>query len=116
MGMTGPPGSNQSPRSWPTSRSERPTSTERSPSSEGISDFGALQEALGRHGGSREIAFIVFDILHLDGRDLRPLPLVERKTILERVVARLPVRSAVQFSSDVTGRGSKFFKLACKRH
>jgi bifunctional non-homologous end joining protein LigD len=54
---------------------------------DGISNFGALQEALGRRGGSREMAFIVFDILHLDGRDLRPLPLVERKTILEKVLA-----------------------------
>jgi bifunctional non-homologous end joining protein LigD len=69
-----------------------------------------------RHGGSRELAFIAFDILHLDGRDLRPLPLVERKTILEKVLAQLPVRSPVQFSSDVTGQGAKFFKLACKRH
>ena len=83
---------------------------------EGISDFGALQEALGRHGGSKELAFIVFDILHLDGRDLRPLPLIERKTILEKVLAQLPVRSPVQFSPDVTGRGAKFFALACKRH
>jgi bifunctional non-homologous end joining protein LigD len=83
---------------------------------EGISDFGALQEALGRHGGSRQLAFIVFDILHLDGRDLRPLPLVERKTILEKVLAKLPVRSPVQFSSDVTGQGAKFFALACERH
>jgi bifunctional non-homologous end joining protein LigD len=82
----------------------------------GISDFGALQQALGRHGGSREMAFVVFDILHLDGRDLRPLPLVERKTILEKVVVNLPVRSPVQFSSDVTGQGPKFFKLACRRH
>jgi bifunctional non-homologous end joining protein LigD len=31
---------------------------------EGISDFGALQEALGHHGGSREMAFIVFDMVH----------------------------------------------------
>jgi bifunctional non-homologous end joining protein LigD len=83
---------------------------------EGISDFGALQEALGRHGGSREMAYIAFDLLHLNGRDLRPLPLVERKTILEKVLANLPVRSPVQFSSDVTGRGAKFFALACKRH
>jgi bifunctional non-homologous end joining protein LigD len=83
---------------------------------EGISDFGALQEALGRHGGSREMAYIAFDLLHLDGRDLRPLPLIERKIILEKVLARLPVRSPVQFSSDVTGQGSKFFKLVCKRH
>ena len=51
------------------------------------------------------MAFVVFDILHLDGRDLRPLSLVERKTILEKVLAQLPVRSPVQFSSDVTGQG-----------
>jgi len=29
---------------------------------EGVSDFGGLQEALGRHGGSRKMAFIVFDL------------------------------------------------------
>jgi bifunctional non-homologous end joining protein LigD len=83
---------------------------------EGVSDFGALQEALGRHGGSREMAFIAFDIPHLDGRDLRPLPLIERKVILETVLAKLPVRRPVQFSADVTGQGAKFFALACKRH
>jgi bifunctional non-homologous end joining protein LigD len=83
---------------------------------EGVSDFEALQGALGRHGGSREMAFVVFDILHLDSRDLRPLPLIERKTILEKVLANLLVRSPVQFSADVTGRGAKFFALACKRH
>jgi bifunctional non-homologous end joining protein LigD len=82
---------------------------------EGVSDFGALQEALGRDGGSREMAYIAFDLLHLNGRDLRPLPLIERKTILEKVLAKLPVRSPVQFSADVTGQGAKFFALACKR-
>ena len=61
------------------------------------------------------MAYIAFDLLHLNGRDLRPLPLAERKTILEKVLANLPVRSPVQFSSDVTGQGSKFFKLACRR-
>jgi len=62
------------------------------------------------------MAFVVFDILHLDGRDLRPLPLLERKTILEKVLAQLPVRSPVQFSSGVTGQGARSFRLACKRH
>jgi len=83
---------------------------------DGISDFGALQGALGRHGGSSELAYVLFDILHLDGHDLRPLPLIERKTILEKVLAKLPVRSPVQFSADVTGQGPEFFKLACDRH
>ena len=83
---------------------------------EGVSDFGALQEALGRHGGSREMAFIIFDILHLDGRDLRLVPLIERKAILAKLLAKVPVRSPLQFSADVTGQGPEFFKLACRRH
>jgi bifunctional non-homologous end joining protein LigD len=62
------------------------------------------------------MVYVLFDILHLDSRDLCPLPLIERKTILEKVLAKLPVRSPVQFSSDVTGRGPEVFRLACKRH
>ena len=72
---------------------------------DGISDFGALQEALGRHGGSREMAFIVFDILHLDGQDLRPLPLIERKAVLAKLLAVLPVPSPVQFPRTSRARG-----------
>jgi ATP-dependent DNA ligase len=67
-------------------------------------------------GGSREMAYVLFYLLYLDGRDLPPLPLVERKAILEKLLAKLPIRSPVQSSSDVTGQGAKFFKLACKRH
>jgi bifunctional non-homologous end joining protein LigD len=83
---------------------------------EGVSDFGALQEALGKHGGSRGMACIVFDILHLDGRDLRSLPLVERKATLEKLLAKQPARSPVQYSSHIVGQGAEFFALACKRH
>jgi bifunctional non-homologous end joining protein LigD len=83
---------------------------------EAISDFGALQEALGRHGGSAELVYVAFDILHLDGRDLRALPLVERKAILEKLLAKLPKGSTVQFSQHVTGQGPEFFKVACQRH
>ena len=82
---------------------------------EGVSDFGALQEALGRHGGSREMAFIAFDLLYLDGRDPRPLPRIERKATLEKLLAKLPAKSPVQFSGHVTGQGPEFFALACKR-
>src|SRR5499427_10600751 len=83
---------------------------------EGVSDFGALQETLGRRGRSRELAFIAFDLLHLDGRDLRRLPLIERKAILAKLLAKLPARSPIQFSDHVTGQGPAFFALACKRH
>src|SRR5215469_8002918 len=76
---------------------------------DGVSDFGTLQEALGRHGGSREMAFIAFDLLYLDGRDLRPLPLIERKAALEKLLAKLPAKSLVQFSGHVTAQGPEFF-------
>ena len=62
------------------------------------------------------MAFSVFDILHLDGRDLRPLPLIERKAMLAKLLAKLPARSPIQFSDHVTGQGAALFALACKRH
>jgi len=82
---------------------------------EGVSDFGALQETLGRRGRSHELAFIAFDLLHLDGRDLRRLPLIERKAMLEKLLAKLPARSPIQFAGHVTGQGPAFFALACER-
>jgi bifunctional non-homologous end joining protein LigD len=53
--------------------------------------------------------------LYLDGRDLRPLPLIERKAMLEKLLAELPKKSPVQFSGHVTAQGPEFFALACKR-
>ncbi len=44
----------------------------------GVSDFGALQDALSRQDTSRLIYF-AFDLLHLDGADLTAMPLIERK-------------------------------------
>ena len=56
---------------------------------QGISNFEALQTALGRiRKGS--LTFIVFDILEKDGKDLRKLPLIERKAILEKLLAKEP--------------------------
>jgi bifunctional non-homologous end joining protein LigD len=42
-------------------------------------------------GGERGVAYHVFDILWLDGRDLTPLPLVERRAILERLPLEPPL-------------------------
>jgi ATP-dependent DNA ligase len=83
---------------------------------EGISDFGALQEALGGHGGSADLTYIAFDLLHLDGRDLRAMPLIERKGILEKLLAKLPNGSPVHFSHDIAGQGPEFFKAPRQRH
>jgi bifunctional non-homologous end joining protein LigD len=47
----------------------------------GRADFAALQDSL-----SNAVLF-AFDVLFLDGRDLRPLPLRERRAVLEKLLA-----------------------------
>jgi bifunctional non-homologous end joining protein LigD len=53
---------------------------------DGISDFNALHSR--KH--DEEVQLYAFDILALDGEDLRPLPLSLRKTNLARLLARRP--------------------------
>jgi bifunctional non-homologous end joining protein LigD len=52
----------------------------------GASDFSALQADLSE-GSSDRFVFYVFDLLYLDGYDLRDLPLSQRKQVLAQVVA-----------------------------
>ena len=53
---------------------------------DGISDFDALHS--GRHND--EVQLFAFDVLAMDGDDLRKLPLSMRKANLERLLARRP--------------------------
>jgi len=59
---------------------------------DGTSDFAGLQAAMGS-GREHDLAVraFVFDLLHLDGQDLRPLPLTERRRQLERLLERAKV-------------------------
>jgi ATP-dependent DNA ligase len=60
---------------------------------------------------ARAPAHVTFDILWLDGADLRSLPLSERRKRLEATLpAQSPVISEVLC---VTGRGREFFELMC---
>ena len=56
---------------------------------DGVTSFAALQDALSR-GQAEWLTYHVFDLLHLDGRDLAALPLIERKTLLAPLLAGLP--------------------------
>jgi DNA ligase D-like protein (predicted ligase) len=56
--------------------------------------------------------YVVFDILHLDGKDLIDLPLIERKKILEKVVKE---SERILLSNYVIGNGKKFFTEVRKR-
>ncbi len=58
------------------------------------------------------VTYIVFDVLHVDGKDLVDKPLIERKKILERVVSE---SSRVLISRYVIGNGKNFFQKVRKK-
>ena len=58
------------------------------PGKQGVPDFQALRRALGKRGGG--LIYVAFDLLYLDGFDLRDAPLTERKRRLERLLAAAP--------------------------
>nr|WP_245520366.1 MULTISPECIES: hypothetical protein [unclassified Mesorhizobium] len=58
------------------------------------------------------LAFVSFDLLHLDGEDLRSRPLVERKVLLGNLVK--PADGITQYSQHVEGGGAEFFAAVDK--
>src|SRR2546421_1143893 len=56
--------------------------------------------------------FFLFDLLFLDGADLRSLPLIERKDRLKALLADAP--SCLQYTDHQIGRGPAFHRLACE--
>jgi bifunctional non-homologous end joining protein LigD len=58
------------------------------------------------------VFYYLFDILELDGEDLRPQPLLERKRALRRAV---DFRGHVRFSTHRNGTGIKAYREACRR-
>jgi len=83
------------------------------PASEGHPDFRALQAAIGDRTRHHQLAVFAFDLLHHDGNDLRPLPLIERRLKLTELVARssVPCLHLVQGFDN----GAKLLKAA-ERH
>jgi bifunctional non-homologous end joining protein LigD len=81
----------------------------------GVSKFQTLQNSLSE-GADAALSYYVFDLLHLDGRDLSRLPLVERKAELRRLLERYAgeLGSKVRISDHVVGNGPEFFQRACK--
>jgi bifunctional non-homologous end joining protein LigD len=75
---------------------------------DGTSNFELLQNW--NVHSKEHLAFMVFDILWLDGIDLSGQPLTERKEVLKTI---LPSSSnIIRFSSSIDGNGTGFFELA----
>ncbi len=77
---------------------------------DGRTSFQALQRSL-EEGGAR-IVYFAFDLLLLDGNDLRATPLVERKDALKELLRGSP--GMLRYSDHVEGSGAEFFRHACR--
>jgi DNA ligase D-like protein (predicted ligase) len=77
---------------------------------DGLPNFAETQAATdGARGVS--LVFYAFDLLHLDGRDTAALPLIERKALLEPIVAGIP---GLQFNGHEVGDGELVRRHACQ--
>ncbi|HEY2735165.1 MAG TPA: non-homologous end-joining DNA ligase [Polyangiales bacterium] len=78
---------------------------------DGRSDFQLLQNSL-NDGAESQTVYFAFDLLFLDGRDLRELPLLERKQNLSELLAASK-RGMVRYSEHFVGHGGEIFRKAC---
>ena len=87
---------------------------------DGIPNFHLLQQRMNlqraadiqRAQAEVPVGMQVFDLLYLDGRDLRKLPLVQRKALLRRVVQP---KGFLLYSDHVEGEGKAFYDAAVAR-
>ena len=79
----------------------------------GVSSFSLLQQDLkaGRHD---RMIYYVFDLMHRDGTDMRPLPLRERKAALAGLLEKPAKHGVVRLSESLTEPGPVLVRHACK--
>jgi bifunctional non-homologous end joining protein LigD len=81
-----------------------------------VADFHLLQEDLARTRTDR-LAYFVFDLLYLDGFDLRAAPLIERKRLLAELFVRTAAEArAIQLNPYIEADAVDVFQHACAMH
>ena len=78
---------------------------------EGVSRFELLQTALGAH--PERIAFAAFDLLFLNGHDLRDMPLAQRKELLRTLLADEGADSLLRYADHVDSSARELYAHAC---
>jgi bifunctional non-homologous end joining protein LigD len=77
----------------------------------GVSDFGRLRSALG-HTSSRTVFLYAFDLLELDGQDVRSLPWESRRESLTRLLRT--ANPGIRLSEHLEGApGETIFQHVC---
>jgi bifunctional non-homologous end joining protein LigD len=79
---------------------------------DGRSDFESLQSAM--RSRPHSIILYAFDLLHLDGKDLRQEKLSERRALLKGPVGD-DAESRIQFSEEFDGDGAALFNACAER-
>jgi bifunctional non-homologous end joining protein LigD len=79
---------------------------------DGTSSFAKLQAAF-QEGARYPLTYFVFDLLYLNGRNLRNLPLLKRKEILQQVVSSSPSKGSIRISEHMSANGKIVFDKAC---
>jgi bifunctional non-homologous end joining protein LigD len=77
----------------------------------GITDFKSLQEHIDTPHPA--IRYFIFDLLALDGKDLRKKPLKERRALLATLTSARGVSNWLVYADYVEGSGLEFFAQAC---
>src|SRR5687768_15693155 len=76
----------------------------------GVPHFESLQNW--RRDPTGNLQYCVFDLLWIDGRDIRTMPLVDRKALLQSI---LPKKSILRYSDHIKTKGEALFEEAKKR-
>jgi len=79
---------------------------------DGVSDFGRLQRALSEGAGQR-LTYMAFDLLHLNGHDLREQALLARKDLLAALLEGSPAGAPLRYTDHVIADGHAFHHEAC---
>ncbi|TKB15308.1 MAG: ATP-dependent DNA ligase, partial [Mesorhizobium sp.] len=79
----------------------------------GVSSFSLLQQDLSA-GRTDRFIYYVFDLLRLNGEDIRSEPLVERKERLRTLLAGQAEDQAVRFSDHFAEPGKIMLEHACR--
>jgi bifunctional non-homologous end joining protein LigD len=80
---------------------------------DGTTCFADLQAAF-QERARHQLTYFIFDFLHLDGHNLRDLPLLERKQTLRDMLAGLPADGPIRLNEHISGSGTAVFDHACK--
>jgi bifunctional non-homologous end joining protein LigD len=81
----------------------------------GQTSFAALQAAF-QEGKRESLIYFAFDLLHLDGHNLRNLPLTRRKALLSEILKDAGSESIIRTSKSFDVSGKEMFGKACEIH